>query len=38
MRLDAPIKELTFTDGHTLKLRKDSIVDRVENVGVRVTP
>lgn len=26
MRLDAPIKELTFTDGHTLNLRKDSIV------------
>ncbi len=26
MRLDAPIKELTFNDGHTLKLRKDSIV------------
>ena len=26
MRLDAPIKELTFADGQTLKLRNDSIV------------
>ena len=26
MRLDAPIKELTFADGQTLELRNDSIV------------
>lgn len=32
MRLDAPIKELTFADGQTLKLRNDSSLCSLDQI------